>query len=111
LTARDILPSKMIGRNFVFLERHYHRDKEKKFIESLNSNEVLVHVSLSDPLLSAFNSDRIKKIMYNMGHDEDEPIEHAMINKSIERAMEKIRNGDVPDDRAHELMEWIKSII
>jgi len=85
LTARDILPSKMIGRNFVFLERHYHRDKEKKFIESLNSNEVLVHVSLSDPLLSAFNADRIKRIMDSMGHDEDEPIEHAMINKSIER--------------------------
>lgn len=110
ITASDIIPSRMTGRNFVLLERHYDQDKEKKFLESLNSNDVLVHVSLSDPLLSAFNADGIRKVMDRMGHKEDEYIEHEMVNKSIERAMEKIKNSDLKQNSSGELMEWIEGI-
>jgi len=107
MLAKDVLPSRMRGRNFVFLERHYDHEKELEFLKSLNAKEVLAHVSLSDPLMNAFNSDRIKEVLDTMGHEEDEYIEHKMINKSIERAMEKIKNDGLQEDSSEVLKEWM----
>ncbi len=111
MTAKDILPSRIAGRKFVFLERHYDLDKEKKFIESLNADDVLVHVSLSDPLMSAFNPERIQNLLEDMGHKDDEFIEHEMVNKSIERAMEKIKNSDLQGGGPEDLIEWMDGIV
>lgn len=110
MSTNDILPSRMTGKNFVFIERHYNHDKEIKLLESMKANDVLVHVALSDPLMSAFKSDRIQKLLESIGHNEDEYIEHTMMNKSIERAMEKIKNGDFPKDNSKALIEWMESI-
>jgi len=111
MTAREVIPTRMAGKNFVFLERHFDHDKEKKFLEALKSNDVLVHVSLSDPLLAAFNADRIQKMMEKMGLNESEFIEHEMINKSIERAMEKIKNSNLHKDSPKTLLDWIEGIV
>lgn len=110
MMAKDVLPSRVRGQNFVFLERHFDSVKEKKFLESMNAKDVLAHVSLNDPLMSSFNSDRILKVMDKMGHNHDECIEHQMVNKSIERAMEKIKNGDLGEGRSRVLMEWMEGI-
>lgn len=111
MSANDILPSRMTGKNFVFIERHYDHLKEIKLLESMKATDVLVHVALSDPLISAFDSDRIQKLLESMGHNKDEYIEHKMINKSIERAMENIKNGDFPKDNSKALIEWIEGIV
>ena len=110
ITASDILPSRMTGKSFVFLERHYDHDKENKFLASLGANEFLAHLSLHDPLLSVFNTGHIQNLMTSMGHDEGEFIEHEMIDKSIERAMEKIKNSDLQGDVSTDLIEWIEGI-
>ena len=110
LLANDIIPSRMTGKNFVFLERHYDHDKEDKLLNSLKTNQVLVHVSLNDPLMAVFSGDRLLEMMNKMGVKEDEFIEHPMINKSIERAMEKIKNSDIRGDDYGELTNWIEGI-
>lgn len=110
VTASDVLPYRMTGRKFVFIERHYDEIKEKKFLKSLKVDSALAHLSLSDPILSIFNSDRVQEVLENMGHNEDESIEHDMVNKSIERAMREIKNGNLPEDSSRALKEWIKGI-
>jgi len=106
LLAKDIIPTRMNERKFVFLERHYDQDKENVFLKSLHSSEVTVHVSLSDPIMSQFNIERIKTVIDKMGHNEDEYIEHEMINQSIERAMDKVKNNNSKENFPAKLQQW-----
>jgi preprotein translocase subunit SecA len=47
-------------------------------------------LSLEDDLMRIFGSDNISKVMDKLGMDEDEPITHSMITKSIEKAQKKV---------------------
>ncbi|MBO6304776.1 MAG: preprotein translocase subunit SecA, partial [Selenomonadaceae bacterium] len=55
------------------------------------------YLSLEDDLLRLFAGDRIGKLMDTLGMDEDEPIEHSLITRSIEQAQKKVeaRNFDI----------------
>ena len=55
------------------------------------------YLSLEDDLMRLFASENIAKVMDKLGIDEDEPIEHTLITKSIERAQKKVeaRNFDI----------------
>ncbi|ACL70393.1 preprotein translocase subunit SecA [Halothermothrix orenii] len=54
-------------------------------------------VSLEDDLLRLFGSDNISMLMDRMGFDDDQPIEHKMITRSLERAQKKVegRNFEI----------------
>ncbi len=54
-------------------------------------------LSLEDDLMRLFASDRIASIMDKLGMEEDEPIEHAIITRSVEHAQKKVeaRNFDI----------------
>ncbi|MFO7735491.1 MAG: preprotein translocase subunit SecA [bacterium] len=47
-------------------------------------------LSLEDDLLRIFGSDRIQNVMSRLGIEEDQPIEHKWISKSIENAQKKV---------------------
>ncbi len=51
-------------------------------------------VSLEDPLMRLFGSDRIAKLMDKMGLEEGEVIQHSMVTKSIERAQKKVEENN-----------------
>ncbi len=51
-------------------------------------------VSLEDDLMRLFGSDRIAKVMDQMGHQEGDVIQHNMISKSIERAQKKVEENN-----------------
>lgn len=55
------------------------------------------YVSLEDDLLRLFGSDNISGIMNRLGMEEGEPIEHPLINKSLERAQKRVegRNFEI----------------
>nr|WP_304650958.1 preprotein translocase subunit SecA [Tepidanaerobacter sp. GT38] len=55
------------------------------------------YISLEDDLMRLFGGDNIKSIMDKLGMDEDQPIEHPIITKSIENAQKKVeaRNFDI----------------
>ena len=49
-------------------------------------------LSLEDDLMRIFGADNIAGMMDKLGMAEDEPIEHSLITKSIERAQKKVEN-------------------
>ena len=51
-------------------------------------------VSLEDDLMRLFGSDRIAKVMDQMGHQDGDVIQHGMISKSIERAQKKVEENN-----------------
>ncbi|MBP8629248.1 MAG: preprotein translocase subunit SecA [Negativicutes bacterium] len=55
------------------------------------------YLSLEDDLMRLFGSDNIASIMDKLGMDENEPIEHQLITRSIEQAQKKVegRNFDI----------------
>lgn len=55
------------------------------------------YLSLEDDLMRLFGSDNISSIMDKLGMDEDEPIEHPLITRSIEQAQKRVegRNFDI----------------
>ena len=55
------------------------------------------YISLEDDLMRLFASEAIAKVMDKLGMEEDEPIEHSLITKSIEHAQKKVeaRNFDI----------------
>ena len=55
------------------------------------------YLSLEDDLMRLFGSDNIATIMDKLGMEEDEPIEHALITRSIETAQKKVeaRNFEI----------------
>ena len=58
------------------------------------------YVSLEDELMKRFGSDRISKMMERLGMEEDVPIEHGVITKSIENAQVKVEGHNF-DLRKH----------
>ena len=48
------------------------------------------YLSLEDDLMRIFGADNISRFMDKLGMEEDEPIEHSMITKSIEKAQKKV---------------------
>ena len=55
------------------------------------------YISLEDDLMRIFGSDSIVTVMDKLGIEEDDPIEHNMITRSIEQAQKKVegRNFDI----------------
>ena len=55
------------------------------------------YLSLEDDLMRLFASENIAKVMDKLGMEEDEPIEHSLITRSIEHAQKKVeaRNYDI----------------
>jgi preprotein translocase subunit SecA len=51
------------------------------------------YVSLEDPLMRLFQSDRIAGLMDKMGHKDGDVIQHSMVTKSIERAQKKVEEN------------------
>ena len=49
-------------------------------------------LSLEDDLMRIFGADNISGMVDKLGMEEDEPIEHSLITKSIERAQKKVEN-------------------
>lgn len=60
------------------------------------------YLSLEDDLMRLFGSDNIASIMDKLGMDEDEPIEHKLVTRSIEQAQKKVENRNF-DIRKHVL--------
>ncbi|MBK5255455.1 MAG: preprotein translocase subunit SecA [Vicinamibacteria bacterium] len=48
------------------------------------------YLSLQDDLMRIFGSDRISGLMLKLGMEEDMPVEHPMVSRSIERAQKQV---------------------
>ena len=95
-------------------EHYPTKSKEILVFEAIH-NKALVHVtpcfyiSLDDPIMKMFGSERIKVVMDRMGTGVDECIEHAMISKSIERAQKKLEESTLNAFDKPSQEEWFKT--
>ena len=53
--------------------------------------EIIFYSALDDACLKLFNGQRILELMEKLGMKDEEPIEHSMVAKSMERARNKIQ--------------------
>ena len=60
------------------------------------------YLSLEDDLMRLFGSENIATMMDKLGMDEDEPIEHKLITRSVEKAQKKVEARNF-DTRKHVL--------
>ncbi|MEK7214843.1 MAG: SEC-C metal-binding domain-containing protein, partial [Chloroflexota bacterium] len=58
------------------------------------------YISLEDDIMRRFGGDRIKSLMDRFGLEDDVPIEHGMVSKSIENAQTKVEGHNF-DIRKH----------
>jgi preprotein translocase subunit SecA len=62
------------------------------------------YLSLGDDLLRIFGAEKISSIMDRIGIEENEPIEHGLVSKAIEKAQKRVE-GQNFDNRKH-LLEF-----
>lgn len=74
------------------LDRRYDRQLQGRTGRHGNPGESLFILSLEDDLLKIFGSERISSLIFHLGMEEDQPIEHGVISWSIRNAQRKVQN-------------------
>jgi preprotein translocase subunit SecA len=94
LTLKKLLMEKPCGLYVIGSERHEARriDRQLRGRCARQGDPGLsrFYVSLEDDLMRLFGSDRIASIMEKLGIEEGEVLEHPWLNKSIEKAQQRV---------------------
>lgn len=96
------------GKKIIMTEHYPLAQKEKDFYERLQLTGIEIWSALDEPLFKEFGSDKIVKMMKQLGMKEDEVIEHSMISSAINNAQEKIKGKVVSDQSAGSQEEWLR---
>jgi hypothetical protein len=96
--------------NIVFVEHYLLRAPEEKLFADLALPEVLVLSALDEPFFHYFSGNRIADLIKNFGLDPDEPVEHAMISKSIQTAQEKLAEKMLVDHYTTSQKKWFDNL-
>ena len=93
-TLRELLQERPCGLHVIGSERHESRRIDRQLrgrcARQGDPGSSRFYVSLEDTLMRQFGSERISGIMTRMGMQEGEPIEHAILNRSIESAQRRV---------------------
>ncbi|MCD6011342.1 MAG: hypothetical protein K0Q79_1204 [Flavipsychrobacter sp.] len=93
----------------VLFAGHYPlRAAETDLCDRAGAKEMLVYSHLDMPLFRKFGSDKVKGMMVSMGMNEDEPLTHPLITKSIGNAQEKIEKKCITDMHAQSEEDWFR---
>jgi len=94
------------GLHIVGTERHESRRIDNQLrgrcARQGDPGSTRFYLSLEDDLMRLFGSDNISGIMDKLGMEEDEPIEHKLVTRSIESAQKKVESRNF-DMRKHVL--------
>ncbi|HEX6914513.1 MAG TPA: hypothetical protein VF145_04700 [Chitinophagaceae bacterium] len=106
ITYRELRTA--LHRDLVFVEHYPLNEKENNVFQSLEAKAITVYSSLDEPLFRRFGGDRISVLLEKMGLDENEPISHPLITKSIHGIQEKIAANITIDQPAAGMEEWMQ---
>lgn len=111
--AMDFLlqQSKTGALNLFFYGHYPIPEKENQLLSKIAATITLTwkltfFSSLDDRAFELFGVENIKSILERLGLKEDEPIEHAMVTKSMSRAREKIADGVTQEIISSTEAEW-----
>ena len=95
----------------LFSEIHPIGGVDVEFNELLKAKnvvaEIVFYVSMDSPILSRFGAEKIIDMMNRLGMKENEKIEHKMIDTSILRAQERLKELIVHEKEAESIQEWM----
>jgi len=93
-TLRDMLLEKPCGLHVIGSERHESRRIDRQLrgrcARQGDPGSSQFYISLEDPLMRLFGSDRIASIMTRLGMEEGEALEHKWLNRSVETAQRRV---------------------
>ena len=89
------LPSSL---EVILLEIHPFMPTMQRIEDHLGGLIIKTFTALDEPLFLHLGGERIAELMKRMGAKENEAIEHAMINKSINRMLQKL-NEDITHEK------------
>jgi|GEM_PF-1493297 len=97
---------------FIFAEHYpafkYENQILQKIAKLFPESEIGFYTALREPFFEVFDGERIIKMMQTLGMDENEMINHTMIDKSIIRAQEKIQGKIIQERRATSQKKWLE---
>ena len=97
------------GKKIIFAEHFPLPAREKEFMERYQLTKAETWTSLDEPLMLLFGGEKIAGMMKNLGMDENSPLEHTMITKSIHNAQDKISKKATTELSADSAAEWLKN--
>lgn len=104
--ARSISQANMPGRHCVLLEHYPLQEKENALLQKLRLHTIDVYCSLQEPLMLQFGGERIASLVKMLGIKPGEVIEHPLVDKSIEKARQKLAGKVVIDQTARSQDDW-----
>jgi len=107
-TTKEIHYQFIENKSFVFTEHYPLKKKEQELFQSLHLEEVKVFSALDEPLFRKFGSDKIVRLMQQIGMKENESIEHNMITKAVQNVQEKIAKQVGFEQSAQSQDHWIE---
>jgi hypothetical protein len=109
--AREVHRHLTENKPVVFAEHFPLKKKEQELFKDLGLEEVKVLSALDEPLFKKFGSDKIIQMMKQLGMNETESIQHAMITNAIQNAQEKIEKKLTVEQTAHSQTDWLEKNI
>lgn len=93
-------------------ERYPLSEKEKQLATALETNgmalPIAAYAALDDAMMLRAGGEKTKSLMERMGMKEDEVIEHAMIESSIERLQSKIAEKITVESHTQSAQDWFR---
>jgi len=108
VTAKEIHYHDVTNKPVVFAEHYPLKKKEEELFQSLHLEEVKILSALDEPLFKRFGSDKILKLIQQMGMDEKQSIENILITKAILNAQEKMESKVTLEQSAHSQGDWLE---
>ncbi len=98
---------------FLFVEHYPIFSKEEVILNKIGeltayNASVLFYISLNEPLLQMFGSEKITSLMKTLGLKDDECVTHSFVTKSIENAQKKLEKKVVNDIETRSQDDWFK---
>ncbi len=99
--------------DFLFVEHYPIFSKEETVLNKIDlltnySALIMFYISLDEPLLRIFGSERITMMMQKLGLTESECIEHSFVTKSIINAQKKIEKKIINETETISQEDWFK---
>jgi hypothetical protein len=94
----------------VFIEHYPLREPEEKLFADLALSEVLVLSALDEPFFQYFNGDKLAELVKNLGLNPDEPVDHALVTKSIRKAQDKLADKKLLDHYTTSQNKWFENL-
>jgi len=108
ILAHHMDAAKAVNKMVVFAEHYPLPKPEQTLFAALNLKEVPVISSLDESLFMHFGGERTIELMKKLGLQEDEPVGHSMITKSIQNAQSKLEKQVPVERKATSPQEWFE---